>query len=154
MASCLSRTNMSSCVFAEMLVGKPILAGESDPHQLELIWDMMGSPNDDVMPGWKQLPGGEHLNPRPRPGNLQSRFREYAKAPFRSTGRTIANSMMQVRLGCHLTAQGAPQTRLENTNQCRGCPGTLVFQDGSLTNAARGHTHIRRKSRAGPQKVP
>ncbi|KFG77676.1 Serine/threonine-protein kinase bur-1 [Metarhizium anisopliae] len=65
------------CVFGEMLVGKPILAGESDPHQLELIWDLMGSPNDDVMPGWKQLPGGEKLTPRPRPGNLQSRFREF-----------------------------------------------------------------------------
>ncbi|KJZ75591.1 Serine kinase BUR1 [Hirsutella minnesotensis 3608] len=65
------------CVFGEMLVGKPILAGESDGHQLELIWDLMGSPNDDVMPGWKQLPGGDHLTPRPRPGNLQNRFREF-----------------------------------------------------------------------------
>lgn len=67
-----------------MLVGKPILAGESDPHQLELIWDLMGSPNDDVMPGWKQLPGGEKLTPRPRPGNLQSRFREYVIPPSRN----------------------------------------------------------------------
>lgn len=66
-----------SCVFGEMLFGKPILAGESDAHQLELIWDLMGSPTDETMPGWKSLPGGEHLSPRSRPGNLQSRFREY-----------------------------------------------------------------------------
>ncbi|GAB0133365.1 hypothetical protein EsDP_00001777 [Epichloe bromicola] len=65
------------CVFGEMLVGKPIVAGESDAHQLDLIWDLMGSPSDDVMPGWKQLPGGEHLSPRPRSGNLSNRFREY-----------------------------------------------------------------------------
>ncbi|KAG5977666.1 serine/threonine protein kinase, CMGC, CDC2/CDK sub [Claviceps digitariae] len=64
------------CVFGEMLVGKPILAGESDVHQLDLIWDLMGSPNDETMPGWKQLPGGE-LSPRARPGNLSNRFREY-----------------------------------------------------------------------------
>ena len=64
-----------------MLVGKPILSGDSDANQLELIWDLMGSPNDDVMPGWKQLPGGEHLTPRPRPGNIQNRFREYV-CPF------------------------------------------------------------------------
>lgn len=65
------------CVFGEMLVGKPILAGESDSNQLELIWDLMGSPTDTNLPNWKQLPGGEHINPRPRPGNLQNRFREY-----------------------------------------------------------------------------
>ncbi|OAQ85407.1 CMGC/CDK protein kinase [Purpureocillium lilacinum] len=65
------------CVFGEMLVGKPILAGESDAHQLELIWDLMGTPTDDTMPGWKRLPGGEHLSPRLRPGNLQNRFREF-----------------------------------------------------------------------------
>lgn len=65
-----------SCIFGEMLVGKPILSGESDPHQLELIWDLLGSPSDESMPGWKDLPGGKHLSPRPRPGNLQNRFRE------------------------------------------------------------------------------
>ncbi|KAF4120215.1 hypothetical protein GMORB2_3342 [Geosmithia morbida] len=67
------------CIFGEMLVGKPILSGESDPHQLELIWDLMGSPSDDNMPGWRLLPGGHHLTPRPRPGNLQSRFRDYGQ---------------------------------------------------------------------------
>lgn len=29
------------------------------------------------MPGWKSLPGAEKLNPRPRPGNLSHRFREF-----------------------------------------------------------------------------
>lgn len=60
-----------------MLVGKPILSGESDAHQLELIWDLMGSPTDENMPGWRKLPGGHHLTPRPRSGNLPSRFREF-----------------------------------------------------------------------------
>jgi serine/threonine-protein kinase BUR1 len=63
------------CVFGEMLKGKPILAGESDSHQLDLIWDLMGSPTDDKMPGWKQLPGGQHLTPRVRSGNLESKFK-------------------------------------------------------------------------------
>lgn len=66
----------SSCVFGEMLVGKPILAGESDSHQLDIIWDLMGTPTDDTMPGWKDLPGGQHINPRSRPGVLANRFRE------------------------------------------------------------------------------
>lgn len=65
------------CVFGEMLVRKPILAGESDSHQLEIIWDLMGSPTEENMPRWKLLPGGEHLTTRPRTGNIQNRFREY-----------------------------------------------------------------------------
>ncbi|KAK3373988.1 serine/threonine-protein kinase bur1 [Lasiosphaeria ovina] len=65
------------CVFGEMLVGKPILAGESDANQLEIIFDLCGTPTEDTMPGWRGLPGAEGLQPRPRPGNLAQRFREY-----------------------------------------------------------------------------
>lgn len=59
-----------------MLIGKPILSGDSDAHQLEIIWDLMGSPTEENMPRWKSLPAAEHLNPRSRPGNLGTRFRE------------------------------------------------------------------------------
>ncbi|KAI1823360.1 kinase-like protein [Xylaria intraflava] len=68
------------CVFGEMLIGKPILAGESDGHQLEIIFDLVGSPTDENMPGWKQLPGAESLTPRPRAESLSSRFREHGSA--------------------------------------------------------------------------
>ena len=64
------------CVFGEMLVGKPILSGESDAHQLDIIFDLVGTPTEETMPGWKSLPGAEALNPRPRPGSLSNRFRE------------------------------------------------------------------------------
>jgi len=60
-----------------MLVGKPILSGESDTHQLELIFDICGTPTEETMPGWRSLPGAESLNPRPRPGNLAQRFRDH-----------------------------------------------------------------------------
>lgn len=65
------------CVFGEMLYGKPILAGESDAAQLDIIWDLIGSPNEENMPRWKSLPGADHLTPRPRTGNLETRFRQY-----------------------------------------------------------------------------
>lgn len=60
-----------------MLVGKPILAGESDSHQLDIIWDLMGSPTPENMPSFNALPGAESITPRPRPGSLSTRFREY-----------------------------------------------------------------------------
>ncbi|KAK8111836.1 kinase-like domain-containing protein [Apiospora kogelbergensis] len=65
------------CVFGEMLYGKPILAGESDTHQLVIIFDLVGSPTEQTMPGWKQLPGGQNLQPPPTPGNLPQRFRQH-----------------------------------------------------------------------------
>ncbi|KAI0129967.1 Serine/threonine-protein kinase bur1 [Xylariales sp. AK1849] len=65
------------CVFGEMLVGKPILAGDSDPLQLEIIFDLCGFPTEQTMPGWRQLPGAEGLKERPRPGNLAHRFRQW-----------------------------------------------------------------------------
>lgn len=64
------------CVFGEMLVGRPILAGESDTRQLEMIFDLVGTPTDQNMPGWRNLPGSEALRFEPRPSRLHQKFRE------------------------------------------------------------------------------
>lgn len=45
------------CVFGEMFKHKPILAGSSDLHQAQLIFELVGSPDDENMPGWSDLPG-------------------------------------------------------------------------------------------------
>ncbi|RMZ83622.1 hypothetical protein DV738_g929, partial [Chaetothyriales sp. CBS 135597] len=47
------------CVFGEMFTRKPILAGTSDLHQAQVIFDLVGSPTDENMPGWRDLPGVE-----------------------------------------------------------------------------------------------
>lgn len=47
------------CVFGEMFRGRPILPGNSDVNQAQLIFDLMGSPNEENMPGWSSLPGCE-----------------------------------------------------------------------------------------------
>jgi serine/threonine-protein kinase BUR1 len=70
---------MSSCVFGEMLTGRPILAGDSDQNQLRIIFDLVGTPTDETMPGWRQLPGAEGVNPPPHPPTLSTRFREYVQ---------------------------------------------------------------------------
>lgn len=45
------------CVFGEMFRGRPILPGNSDINQAQLIFDLMGSPTEENMPGWSSLPG-------------------------------------------------------------------------------------------------
>ena len=63
-----------------MLVGKPILAGDSDAHQLEIIFDLCGTPTLETMPGWRDLPGAREMHPRERAGDLGHRFRNYGSA--------------------------------------------------------------------------
>lgn len=65
------------CVFGEMFKGKPILAGNSDLNQAQLIFDLVGSPNEENMPGWGALPGCDGVRTfTPRSGNLATVFRE------------------------------------------------------------------------------
>ena len=45
------------CVFGEMFKGRPILAGKTDIDQLYSIFNLVGSPNEENMPGWNELPG-------------------------------------------------------------------------------------------------
>ena len=65
------------CVFGEMFKGRPILAGSSDLNQVQLIFDLVGSPNDTNMPGWSSLPGCDGVSTfSPRPSTLSQQFRE------------------------------------------------------------------------------
>ncbi|KAL2866338.1 Serine/threonine-protein kinase bur1 [Aspergillus lucknowensis] len=64
------------CVFGEMFKGKPILAGNSDLNQAQLIFNLVGTPTEDNMPGWSSLPGCEGVKSfGNRPGNLAEVFR-------------------------------------------------------------------------------
>ncbi|KAF1957440.1 Pkinase-domain-containing protein [Byssothecium circinans] len=67
----------AGCVFGEMFKRKPILTGQSDLHQAQIIFELVGSPNDQSMPGWSELPGAEPVKSfGTSSGNLAQRFRE------------------------------------------------------------------------------
>jgi serine/threonine-protein kinase BUR1 len=58
-----------------MFKKKPILAGKSDINQAEIIFELVGSPNNQSMPGWDQLPGCEGVKAwEPHSGNLERVF--------------------------------------------------------------------------------
>lgn len=74
--------NSPRCVFGEMFKGKPILAGSSDLNQAQLIFNLVGSPTEENMPGWSALPGCEGVRAFGyRPGNLHEIFKEYGPLP-------------------------------------------------------------------------
>ncbi len=65
------------CVFGEMFKGRPILAGNSDLNQAQQIFELVGSPNVENMPGWSDLPGCDGIKEFEfRRGNLPTVFRE------------------------------------------------------------------------------
>ncbi|KAJ2416796.1 serine/threonine protein kinase, CMGC, CDC2/CDK sub [Coemansia sp. IMI 209128] len=44
------------CIFAEMLVGKPVFQGSTDLNQIEQVMRVCGSPHDSLWPGWRDMP--------------------------------------------------------------------------------------------------
>ncbi len=46
----------AGCILGEMLTKKPLLPGESDLHQLDLISRLCGTPTEETMPGCSELP--------------------------------------------------------------------------------------------------
>ncbi|KAJ5787436.1 hypothetical protein N7457_002426 [Penicillium paradoxum] len=65
------------CVFGEMFKGKPILTGNSDLNQAELIFNLVGTPTEQNMPGWSELPGCEGVkNFGVKRGNLAQIFKD------------------------------------------------------------------------------
>ncbi|KAH1546741.1 serine/threonine protein kinase, CMGC, CDC2/CDK sub [Aspergillus fumigatus] len=65
------------CVFGEMFKGKPILAGSSDLNQTQLIFNLVGTPTEENMPGWSSLPGCEGVKSFGyKPGSLREVFKD------------------------------------------------------------------------------
>jgi len=80
----------AGCVFGEMFKRKPILAGQSDLHQAEIIFTLVGSPNSRSMPGWDGLPGAEPIKSFPTStGNLAHRFRELSPQGLDLLGKLL-----------------------------------------------------------------
>ncbi|KAF2253875.1 Pkinase-domain-containing protein [Trematosphaeria pertusa] len=80
----------AGCVFGEMFKRKPILAGQSDLHQAQIIFELVGSPNDQSMPGWNVLPGAEPVKSfQASSGNLRNRFRELSPQGLNLLGELL-----------------------------------------------------------------
>ena len=60
-----------------MFKRKPILTGSSDGHQIHLIFELLGGPNEENMPGWDRLPAAETVKPMEGvKGNVEKTFSE------------------------------------------------------------------------------
>ena len=59
------------CIFAELMLRVPYMAGESDMDQLKIIFKALGTPTEIEWPGMKLLPDYVEFAPQPKPNFRQ-----------------------------------------------------------------------------------
>jgi len=71
----------AGCILGELLIQKPVLPGNNEFEQLDLIVNLIGTPNDTIWPGWRGLPHARDYKPRDqRFSTLHRRFKEFGEA--------------------------------------------------------------------------
>jgi cyclin-dependent kinase 10 len=65
----------TGCIFGELLLNRPLLPGKSEANQIELINNLIGSPNDSIWPQFSSLPFAKQLQLKNQPyNNVKDRF--------------------------------------------------------------------------------
>ena len=65
----------AGCILGELLAHKPLLPGKSEINQIELVIDLLGTPNDKIWPGFSSLPMIQEFTLKSQPyNNLKHKF--------------------------------------------------------------------------------
>ena len=71
------------CIFAELLLCKPLFPGRTETMQLSMIYKLLGEPNDVVWPGYSSLPNAQLLKKADVPPRSVRDKRYYQEHSFR-----------------------------------------------------------------------
>ncbi|XP_058011124.1 cyclin-dependent kinase 10 [Ahaetulla prasina] len=72
------------CILAELLAHKPLLPGSSEIQQVDLIVQLLGTPNETIWPGFSKLPLVSQYTLRKQPyNNLKHKFAWLSEAGLR-----------------------------------------------------------------------
>ncbi|KAK7072092.1 Cyclin-dependent kinase 10 [Halocaridina rubra] len=65
----------AGCILGELLLHKPLLPGKSEIEQINLIINLLGTPNETIWPDFSQLPAMENFTLMQQPyNNLRAKF--------------------------------------------------------------------------------
>lgn len=59
----------AGCILGELFLHKPMFPGKTEIHQLELIVDLLGTPNDQIWNGFSDLPVLRNFSLKRQPYN-------------------------------------------------------------------------------------
>lgn len=95
----------AGCILGELLAHKPLLQGKSEINQIELIVDLLGTPNDHIWPEFSSLPAVQEFRLKKQPyNNIKQKFPWLTPAGLRllnflfmydPTKRATANECLQ-----------------------------------------------------------
>lgn len=70
----------AGCIMGELMQHKPLLPGNTEQAQLDLIVKLLGSPNDSIWPGFSKLPSAKALVlPTQSYNNIKEVFPRYSE---------------------------------------------------------------------------
>ncbi|KAK2723736.1 hypothetical protein QYM36_002173 [Artemia franciscana] len=74
----------AGCILGELLLHKPLLPGRSELNQIEIIIDLLGTPNTAIWPEFANLPMLENITLKSQPyNNLKPKFSSLSNAGLR-----------------------------------------------------------------------
>lgn len=91
------------CIFAELLLKEPLFQAKGEIELIDMIWKLLGPPNNNNWPGWMELPLSRTLAPRaPHAHHFRQRF------PFMTTaGLDLLMSLLTYDPEQRITAEEA-----------------------------------------------
>lgn len=99
------------CLLAELLTRKPLFPGKDEAEQLDLIFQVMGSPTEKIWPHWRDLPQAKMVSEsRVYPAQLEKTFKKLAalqRAKFSDTVIDLLANMLTLDPEKRLTASKA-----------------------------------------------
>ncbi len=91
----------------ELFCGKPVFQGNDEIHQLEVIYAVMGTPDETKWPGVKELPWYELVKPKEE---IVSRFREMFTKWLSPAALDLAEGLLEYDTTKRMTAEQAMKT--------------------------------------------
>lgn len=72
------------CILGELLIHKPLLPGNGEIAQIDLIVELLGTPSESIWPGFSKLPACQQFSLRTQPyNNLKTKFPSLSSSGLR-----------------------------------------------------------------------
>lgn len=96
------------CLIAELLMRKPLFPGKSEGEQLDLIFQLLGTPTDAIWPNWGELPQARSIREDQKyPYQLESFFRRDCGGCVNQAAGDLISKLLQLDPSKRLTAAQA-----------------------------------------------